>query len=128
MSMHPKPRVLIILDGFGHRTNPEHNAIHAAHTPTYDALLRSAPHGLIEASGMAVGLPEGQMGNSEVGHMNLGAGRVLYQDFTRITKAIQDGDFFDNPSLCTAVDRAVAANKAIHILGLASEGDRKSVV
>lgn len=122
MSMHPKPRVLIILDGFGHRTNPEHNAIHAAHTPTYDTLLQSAPHGLIEASGMAVGLPEGQMGNSEVGHMNLGAGRVLYQDFTRITKAIQDGDFFDNPSLCTAVDRAVAANKAIHILGLASEG------
>lgn len=122
MSIRPSPVVLIILDGFGHRTNPEHNAIHAAHTPVYDALLQSAPHGLIEASGMAVGLPDGQMGNSEVGHMNLGAGRVLYQDFTRITKAIQDGDFFDNSTLCTAVDRAVVANKAIHLLGLASAG------
>lgn len=118
----PKPLVLIILDGFGHSDSPEFNAIHAADTPVYDRLRATQPHGLISGSGMDVGLPDGQMGNSEVGHMNLGAGRVVYQDFTRVTKAIRDGEFFANPTICSAVDKAVAAGKAVHILGLLSDG------
>ena len=122
MPAAPKPLVLIILDGFGHSDSPEFNAIHAANKPVYDRLLASQPHGLISGSGMDVGLPDGQMGNSEVGHMNLGAGRVVYQDFTRVTKSIRDGDFFENPTLCTAVDKAVGAGKAVHILGLLSDG------
>ncbi|MBS7662374.1 2,3-bisphosphoglycerate-independent phosphoglycerate mutase [Pseudomonas lalucatii] len=122
MSATPKPLVLIILDGFGHSDNPEYNAIHAAATPVYDRLRATQPHGLISGSGMDVGLPDGQMGNSEVGHMNLGAGRVVYQDFTRVTKAIRDGEFFDNAAICSAVDQAVAAGKAVHILGLLSDG------
>ncbi|MGA6098007.1 2,3-bisphosphoglycerate-independent phosphoglycerate mutase [Stutzerimonas marianensis] len=122
MPAAPKPLVLMILDGFGHSENPEFNAIHAARTPVYDRLLATQPHGLISGSGMDVGLPEGQMGNSEVGHMNLGAGRVVYQDFTRVTKSIRDGEFFNNPSICTAVDKAVGSGKAVHILGLLSDG------
>lgn len=122
MPAAPKPLVLIILDGFGHSESPEFNAIHAANKPVYDRLLASQPHGLISGSGMDVGLPDGQMGNSEVGHMNLGAGRVVYQDFTRVTKSIRDGDFFENPTICTAVDKAVGAGKAVHILGLLSDG------
>ncbi|MEX6503903.1 2,3-bisphosphoglycerate-independent phosphoglycerate mutase [Pseudomonas zhanjiangensis] len=122
MSATPKPLVLIILDGFGHSDNPEYNAIHAANTPVYDRLCASQPHGLISGSGMDVGLPDGQMGNSEVGHMNLGAGRVVYQDFTRVTKAIRDGEFFTNPAITAAVDQAVGAGKAVHILGLLSDG------
>ncbi|MCD1607306.1 2,3-bisphosphoglycerate-independent phosphoglycerate mutase [Stutzerimonas kunmingensis] len=118
----PKPLVLIILDGFGHSDSPDFNAIHAARKPVYDRLLASQPHGLISGSGMDVGLPDGQMGNSEVGHMNLGAGRVVYQDFTRVTKAIRDGEFFANPTICGAVDKAVGAGKAVHILGLLSDG------
>ena len=122
MPAAPKPLVLIILDGFGHSDSPEFNAIHAANKPVYDRLLASQPHGLISGSGMDVGLPDGQMGNSEVGHMNLGAGRVVYQDFTRVTKSIRDGEFFENPTICTAVDKAVGAGKAVHILGLLSDG------
>ena len=122
MPAAPKPLVLMILDGFGHSDSPEFNAIHAANKPVYDRLLASQPHGLISGSGMDVGLPDGQMGNSEVGHMNLGAGRVVYQDFTRVTKAIRDGGFFENPNICAAVDKAVAAGKAVHILGLLSDG------
>jgi 2,3-bisphosphoglycerate-independent phosphoglycerate mutase len=122
MSATPKPLVLIILDGFGHSDSTEYNAIHAANTPVYDQLLATQPHSLISGSGMDVGLPDGQMGNSEVGHMNLGAGRVVYQDFTRVTKAIRDGEFFDNPAITGAVDRAVSAGKAVHILGLLSDG------
>ncbi|HLD64698.1 MAG TPA: 2,3-bisphosphoglycerate-independent phosphoglycerate mutase [Pseudomonas sp.] len=122
MTATPKPLVLIILDGFGHSDNPEHNAIHAARTPVYDRLRATQPQGLISGSGMDVGLPDGQMGNSEVGHMNLGAGRVVYQDFTRVTKAIRDGEFFANPAITAAVDKAVAAGKAVHILGLLSDG------
>jgi 2,3-bisphosphoglycerate-independent phosphoglycerate mutase len=122
MPAAPKPLVLIILDGFGHSDNPEFNAIHAANKPVYDRLLASQPHGLISGSGMDVGLPDGQMGNSEVGHMNLGAGRVVYQDFTKVTKSIRDGEFFENPTICTAVDKAVGAGKAVHILGLLSDG------
>ncbi|WP_372875927.1 2,3-bisphosphoglycerate-independent phosphoglycerate mutase [Pseudomonas sp.] len=122
MSATPKPLVLIILDGFGHSDSTEYNAIHAANTPVYDQLRANQPHSLISGSGMDVGLPDGQMGNSEVGHMNLGAGRVVYQDFTRVTKAIRDGEFFDNPAITGAVDRAVNAGKAVHILGLLSDG------
>jgi 2,3-bisphosphoglycerate-independent phosphoglycerate mutase len=122
MSATPKPLVLIILDGFGHSENPESNAIMAANTPVYDRLRATQPHGLISGSGMDVGLPDGQMGNSEVGHMNLGAGRVVYQDFTRVTKAIRDGEFFENAVITGTVDRAVAAGKAVHILGLLSDG------
>lgn len=116
-----KPVVLLILDGFGHSDDPENNAIFAAKTPVIDSLAGN-PKTLIATSGMAVGLPEGQMGNSEVGHMTLGAGRVVYQNFTRINKAIEDGDFFTNPVYVNAVDKAVAADKAVHILGLLSEG------
>ncbi|WP_313739769.1 2,3-bisphosphoglycerate-independent phosphoglycerate mutase [Pseudomonas sp.] len=122
MTSTPKPLVLIILDGFGHSESPEYNAIAAAKTPVYDRLRATQPHGLISGSGMDVGLPDGQMGNSEVGHMNLGAGRVVYQDFTRVTKAIRDGEFFGNPVLTGAVDKAVGAGKAVHILGLLSDG------
>lgn len=122
MTATPKPLVLIILDGFGHSDSPEYNAIYAAKKPNWDRLLASQPHGLISGSGMDVGLPDGQMGNSEVGHMNLGAGRVVYQDFTRVTKAIRDGEFFENPVITEAVDKAAGAGKAVHILGLLSDG------
>lgn len=122
MTASRKPYVLIVLDGFGHSDNPDSNAIMAAHTPNWDRLLRENPHSLISGSGEDVGLPDGQMGNSEVGHMNLGAGRVVYQDFTRVTKAIRDGDFFTNPAITAAVDKAVAAGRSVHILGLLSGG------
>ncbi len=117
-----KPIVLIILDGWGYRKEHQANAIYHAKTPIIDGLMTNYPNMLIETSGMAVGLPDGQMGNSEVGHVNLGAGRVVYQDFTRITKAISDNEFEQNPALCNAVDKAVAANKAVHVFGLLSPG------
>jgi 2,3-bisphosphoglycerate-independent phosphoglycerate mutase len=122
MTTTPKPLVLIILDGFGHSDSHEYNAVYSASMPVFDRLLAEQPNGLISGSGMDVGLPDGQMGNSEVGHMNLGAGRVVYQDFTRVTKAIRDGEFFHNPTLCAAVDKAVAGGKAVHIMGLLSDG------
>jgi 2,3-bisphosphoglycerate-independent phosphoglycerate mutase len=116
------PHVLMILDGFGHRDNEADNAILAAETPRLDAIKTMHSHGLISASGEDVGLPDGQMGNSEVGHMSLGAGRVLYQDFTRISKDIRDGEFFNNPTLTSAVDAAVTKNGAVHVIGLLSDG------
>ena len=122
MTAAPKPVVLMILDGFGHSESPDSNAIMAANTPVWDRLWANAPRTLVSGSGMDVGLPDGQMGNSEVGHMNLGAGRVVYQDFTRVTKAIADGEFFDNATLCAAVDKAVQADRAVHIMGLVSPG------
>lgn len=122
MTTSRQPFVLIVLDGFGHRQAPESNAIFAARKPNWDKLLNSCAHGLISGSGEDVGLPDGQMGNSEVGHMNLGAGRVVYQDFTRITKAIREGDFFRNPVIVKAVDTAVSHHKAVHIFGLLSDG------
>ena len=122
MPATPKPLVLIILDGFGHSDSPDYNAIFHANTPVWDRLCATRPCSLISGSGMDVGLPDGQMGNSEVGHMNLGAGRVVYQDLTRVTKAIRDGEFFANPVIGAAVDKAVAAGKAVHILGLLSDG------
>ena len=117
-----KPFVLIILDGWGHRLDTTSNAIAHAKTPVIDGLWENKPSTLISGSGMDVGLPDGQMGNSEVGHVNLGAGRIVYQDFTRITKAISDGTFNENPALATAVDKAVSADKAVHIMGLMSAG------
>ena len=122
MSQRPKPTALIILDGWGHRTETENNAIANADTPTWDRLLQDYPNALIQTSGNAVGLPDGQMGNSEVGHMNLGAGRVVYQNYTRINKAISDGELYTNKALAAAMDEAVVSNKAVHLLGLLSPG------
>lgn len=122
MSAAKKPIVLLILDGWGYREEQASNAISNANKPVWDQLWARYPKTLISGSGMDVGLPDGQMGNSEVGHVNLGAGRVVYQDFTRITKAIHEGTFFDNETLCAAVDSAVAAGKAVHIMGLLSPG------
>lgn len=120
--MTKQTTALIILDGWGHREDPQDNAIHHAHTPFWDKLWSEQPKTLIATSGMAVGLPEGQMGNSEVGHMNLGAGRIVYQNYTRITKDIADGTFDQNPALTQAIDKAVVAGKAVHLLGLLSPG------
>lgn len=117
-----QPAVLIILDGFGYNPSSQYNAIANAQAPIWQSLWTKGPRTLIGTSGMAVGLPEGQMGNSEVGHMTLGAGRVVYQNFTRINKAVSDGDFFTNPVYCAAVDKAVAADKAVHVMGLLSDG------
>lgn len=114
--------MLMILDGWGYRPEIENNAIALADTPCWDEMWQSDPHVLIETSGEAVGLPDGQMGNSEVGHMNIGAGRVVYQDFTRITKAIGDGSFTKNPALCAAVDAARENGGTVHIMGLLSPG------
>lgn len=117
-----KPMVLVILDGWGYSENPESNAIFHAKTPTMDSLIANKPNLLIHTSGMAVGLPDGQMGNSEVGHVNLGAGRVVYQDFTRITKSIEDGEFNKNGALNAAIDSVQKTNNALHIFGLMSPG------
>lgn len=117
-----QPTVLLILDGWGYRESEESNAIFHAKTPVLDDLNARYPNMLIGTSGMAVGLPEGQMGNSEVGHVNLGAGRIVYQDFTRITKSIDDGEFNENSVLNHAVDKAIENDKAVHIFGLLSPG------
>ena len=117
-----RPALLLILDGWGYREETDHNAIHSASTPVWDQLWSDQQHTLVRTSGLAVGLPEGQMGNSEVGHMNLGAGRVVYQSLTRIDKAIEDGDFFSNTAICQAIDQAVGDERAIHIFGLLSPG------
>jgi 2,3-bisphosphoglycerate-independent phosphoglycerate mutase len=122
MSLSHRPLALIIMDGWGHSEDPDHNAIMAANTPVWDKLWAQFPHTFIHASGEGVGLPGEQMGNSEVGHLNLGAGRVVYQEFTRISRAIDDGSFFENAVLTKAVDEAVSNNKAVHILGLLSPG------
>ncbi len=116
------PHVLMILDGFGHREDRRDNAIAAAHTPNLDKLYQTYPHGLISGSGEDVGLPEGQFGNSEVGHMNLGAGRILYQDSTRIHKEIREKSFFDNAALTQAVQLANQQSANVHIMGLLSDG------
>lgn len=114
--------LLLILDGWGYREEAEANAIAAANSPVWDSLWQECPHTLIDTSGKSVGLPAGQMGNSEVGHMNLGAGRVVYQSLTRIDKDIEDGSFFANPVLSAAVDKAVATGNAVHLFGLLSPG------
>jgi 2,3-bisphosphoglycerate-independent phosphoglycerate mutase len=117
-----KRTVLIVLDGFGERAETQGNAIRLAKTPTFDAIYRDYPHTLVATSGLAVGLPDGQMGNSEVGHMNIGSGRIVYQDLTRINKAITDGTFYDNPQLTRAIDRAKERGGAVHLIGLTSPG------
>ncbi|MAT91530.1 MAG: phosphoglycerate mutase (2,3-diphosphoglycerate-independent) [Halioglobus sp.] len=116
------PTVLIVLDGWGHREETQDNAIAGGNTPVWDRLWAEAPHTLISASGTDVGLPGGQMGNSEVGHMSLGAGRVIYQNISRIDKAIADGSFDSNPAYTGAIDKALAAGGAIHVFGLLSPG------
>jgi 2,3-bisphosphoglycerate-independent phosphoglycerate mutase len=113
---------LIILDGFGYREDTPGNAIAAARTPQWERLCSEGYRTLIETSGINVGLPQGQMGNSEVGHLNLGAGRVVYQDFTRISAAIDDGSLHDNPVLCDAMDGCAAADRTLHLPGLLSPG------
>lgn len=117
-----KPLALIILDGFGYNPNKAGNAIEAAATPNLDKLFAQYPHMLIGASGMDVGLPDGQMGNSEVGHTNIGAGRIVYQELTRITKAIQDGPFFQNEALLAAMENCKKNGSALHLMGLCSDG------
>ena len=110
MSAVKKPLALIIMDGWGFREDDSNNAVNNANTPVLDALWKNSASTLISSSGLNVGLPDGQMGNSEVGHMNLGAGRIVYQNYTRITKDIEEGTFFDNAALCKAVDGAVEKN------------------
>ena len=121
MANPKQTKALLILDGYGVEAT-ESSAVAAANTPVWDRLLSQNPNARIQTSGMAVGLPDGQMGNSEVGHMNIGAGRIVYQNLTRITKAIEDGDFFDNPVLVKAIDAAVSNGKAVHLMGLLSPG------
>jgi 2,3-bisphosphoglycerate-independent phosphoglycerate mutase len=120
--MMKKPLVLCILDGFGNNPATEGNAIYTAKTPNIDALKESCPTTAIGASGMDVGLPDGQMGNSEVGHTNIGAGRVVYQELTRITKSTIDGDFFENEALMGAMNNAKEQGTALHLMGLMSDG------
>ena len=117
-----QPLALIILDGFGENPSDYGNAIRAAKTPCLDHLFATCPHTLIGASGMDVGLPDGQMGNSEVGHTNIGAGRVVYQELTRITKSIEDGDFFQNEALTGAIANCKQNGSALHLMGLLSDG------
>lgn len=117
-----RPVVLIIMDGFGNNPSDYGNAIKSAKTPNLDRIFSNNPLTYIGASGMDVGLPDGQMGNSEVGHTNIGAGRVVYQELTRITKSIKDGDFFENEGLLKAVNNAKASGKALHFIGLLSDG------
>ncbi len=117
-----KPTVLMILDGYGLNETKEHNAVAEASTPVMDKLMAECPFVKGNASGMAVGLPEGQMGNSEVGHLNMGAGRIVYQELTRITKEIQDGTFFENPALLKAVENCKKNDSSLHMYGLLSDG------
>ena len=120
--MSKKPVVLMVLDGYGLSDNPEGNAVAMAQTPVMDKLMKECPFVKGNASGLAVGLPDGQMGNSEVGHMNIGAGRIIYQELTKITKSIQDGDFFQNPELLRAIENVKKNNSDLHLWGLLSDG------
>lgn len=120
--MNHQPLVLIILDGFGNRPEQENNAVAQANTPFLDSLMQSSTHTLISGSGCDVGLPAGQMGNSEVGHLNIGCGRVVQQDFTRISSAIDQGEFAKNPVFVEAMNKAKNNGKAVHVLGLLSPG------
>ena len=120
--MKDKLTMLMILDGFGDNPNKDGNAIKLAKTPNIDKLMKKYPNTEIYTSGLHVGLPEGQMGNSEVGHTNIGAGRIVYQELTRITKSIEDGDFFSNPEFIAAIENCKKHNSKLHILGLVSDG------
>jgi 2,3-bisphosphoglycerate-independent phosphoglycerate mutase len=117
-----RPTLLCILDGFGLNPDPTHNAVALAHTPNFDRYFDQYPLTSLQASGRGVGLPEGQMGNSEVGHMTIGCGSIVKQDLVRIDDAIEDGSFYDNPALFGAVQRAAAADRPLHLIGLVSDG------
>src|SRR5687767_13056365 len=114
--------VLVVMDGWGYRAARDGNAIALSRTPTWDGLWASPSRTLLQASGLAVGLPEGQMGNSEVGHLNLGAGRVVMQDLVRISTSIRDGSFFDNPAFCTACTSVGTGGGTLHLVGLLGGG------
>ena len=120
--MSKKPTVLMILDGYGLRDKTEGNAVALANTPVMDKLMAEYPFVKGNASGLSVGLPDGQMGNSEVGHMNMGAGRIIYQELTKITKSIEDGDFFENKALLAACENVKKNDSALHLMGLVSDG------
>ena len=120
--MAKKPVMLMILDGFGEAPKSDGNAVELACKPNFDRLVKEYPHTDINASGMSVGLPEGQMGNSEVGHLNIGAGRIVYQELTRITKSIDDGEFFENEAIMKAMKNAKENNTSLHLMGLLSDG------
>ena len=120
--MHKAPTTLIIMDGFGLDANESGNAVRGAETPVLDRLFAQHPLCRLSASGLDVGLPDGQMGNSEVGHTNIGAGRVVFQDLPRISKAITDGDFFTNPAYLAAMQNCKEKGTALHIFGLLSDG------
>lgn len=122
MANRPKPVALLIVDGFALRDETYGNAVAQAKKPNFDRYWNHYPHATLEASGLAVGLPEGQMGNSEVGHLNIGAGRVVYQDLTRITKSIREGEFFENETLLDAFRHVKENNKQLHLFGLLSDG------
>jgi 2,3-bisphosphoglycerate-independent phosphoglycerate mutase len=117
-----KKVILVILDGYGYSEKKEYNAVAAADAPTLKMIREEFPNELISCSGLSVGLPDGVMGNSEVGHLNIGAGRIVYQDLTRITKAIGDGDFYTNPAFMRAVENCKKNNTALHLMGLTSDG------
>ena len=118
-----KNRVLLcIMDGWGISKDTEYNAVYSANTPNYDNFLKTMPNTILHADGLNVGLPEGQMGNSEVGHLNIGAGRIVYQELTRINKAIDDGTFFENQEFINAINHVKKNNSALHIYGLVSPG------
>ena len=117
-----KPVALVILDGYGIGEPNDGNAVYIAETPVMDGLLAKYPHTRLSASGLDVGLPEGQMGNSEVGHTNIGAGRVVFQDLPKITREVENGDFFKNPAYLKAMADAKANEGALHVLGLLSDG------
>ncbi len=120
--MEKKPVMLMILDGFGINENSEANAVKQANTPNIDKLMKKYQTTEIYTSGLKVGLPDGQMGNSEVGHTNIGAGRIVYQELTKITKSIEDGDFFAIPEFTQAIENCKKYNSKLHILGLLSDG------
>ena len=120
--MSRKPVVLMILDGYGLNERHDGNAVYEAKTPVMDRLMKEYPFVKGNASGLSVGLPDGQMGNSEVGHLNMGAGRIVYQELTRITKSIEDGDFFENPEFLAAVENCKNHDSALHLYGLVSDG------
>ena len=120
--MSKKPVVLMILDGYGLNERHDGNAVYEAKTPVMDRLMKEYPFVKGNASGLSVGLPDGQMGNSEVGHLNMGAGRIVYQELTRITKSIEDGDFFENPEFLAAVENCKNHDSALHLYGLVSDG------
>src|SRR3979411_1951418 len=122
MAKRPKPIVLTVLDGWGFRAETKGNAIALARKPTYDALLKKFPNTLIHPSGPYVGLPEGQMGNSEVGHLNIGAGRIVHMDITRIDVMIRNGGLFKHPVLLDAMNHARAGERRLHLVGRVSDG------